>query len=514
MTSAIAFSKYIDITSSVVGSPAAAQRELIGRVFSTSDLLPPGSILEFTTANLSAIGAYFGTNSEEYLRAVAYASFISKGVPNTPQKISFARWVNVDVAPRIYGKGTIDTLSQFNAITTGAISLTLGSHTNILTALDFSAAASLADVATVLQDAIQAETGSGAQWTGATVTYNAAGTGSFNLVGGSAVAGPVSTAVAGSGVEIRNLIGWGSAAIFAPGALTETITETLTNSAALSNNFGSFLFTYVAALDLAQYVEAATWNSTQNPNVQYMLLTPVAIANAATWQASLRTIGGNGVTAIDPALPTQFPEQLPMAIMAATNYNAINAVQNYMFQVSGLLTPLVTDTTTANTLDALNINYYGNTQNAGQNISFYQRGFLNGGPNDPVNMGVYANEIWFKDAQGVALINLLLAVTQVPATDAGRAQVFTTLQAGIDLALFNGMINIDQPLTQLQILTITNNTGDPNAWYQVQNAGYWLDVQPQAFVGLSGNTEYQIVYTLVYTKNNVINKVVGSQLLI
>ncbi len=134
----------------------------------------------------------------------------------------------------------------------------------------------------------------------------------------------------------------------------------------------------------------------------------------------------------------QFPEQLPMIIEAATNYYALNSVQNYMFQQdnTGSLTPTVTTNAFANTYDNENINYYGETQSAGTQISFYQRGFLQG-QNISTNikdMTAYVNEIWLKDAVSTAFINLLLALNQIPANAQGQAQLLTVLQGVINQA--------------------------------------------------------------------------------
>jgi hypothetical protein len=201
-----------------------------------------------------------------------------------------------------------------------------------------------------------------------------------------------------------------------------------------------------------------------------------------------------------------------MMIFAATDYAKTNAVQNYMFQQFNL-TPSVSSDSVANTLDANRINYYGNTQNAGQQISFYQRGTLMGPATSPTDMGVFANEIWLKDAAGVAIMNLLLGTSQVPANKFGQSMVLTTLQSVINQAVNNGTISVGKALTAQQKLYITQITGDDLAWQQVQNIGYWINCE---IVPYQNNdvTEYKAVYTLIYSKNDVIRKVDGSHILI
>lgn len=501
---AISFTKYINIVSSVGGGAVVAQRELIGRLITNNPLLPTKSILEFTT--LDAVGFYFGTSSQEYLRAAFYFSWISKN-GRQAQKISFARWTDADVAPRIYGAPITAALSAFQAITTGAFSLTMGADTHILTGLDLSGAGSFTAIATILQAAIRAL--SGAQWATAVVTYDST-RGSFNLVGTVAASAVISVAAPGSGVDISVLMGWRPAsptgAIWSNGALTETITDMLTASSGLSNNFGSFLF--IPALNLAQTQEASAWNTAQNNLYQFM--TPVSIANASAYSAGLANYAGVAVT-LSP-LSTEYPEQVPMMILAATNYAVKNSVQNYMFQQFNL-TPSVLTTTDSDFYDSLNINYYGRTQQAGQLIDFYQTGVLTGLAANPRTMNVYANEQWLKDANGVQLMQLLLALAKVSANDQGRAQIITVLQSVIDQALKNGTISVGKQLTPVQKAFISQNTGDPDAWRQVQVIGYWLDCVISSTV-VSGVTKYSGDYTLIYSKDDTLSKINGTHILI
>ena len=506
---AISFNRYIDITSGVGAGANVAQRDLVGRLFTDNVLLPPGTFLSFTSA--AEVSSYFGSASNEYLRAVPYFAWVSKSITRA-QSIQYARWVDSAVAPMIFGL-KVQSLATYTAISNGTFGLTIGGVTNNFSSVDFSVASSLADVAAVLQVVIR--TGSGAQWTGADVTYNSTA-GAFEFVGGSAVDATITVQEGSGGTPIAALIGWlpgatlingnfTAGAIWAAGADVESITETLTNSATLSNNFGSFLF--MPSLDIAQVTEAANWNNLQD--IMFLYTVPVASANVASYFAALANIGGVSVTLSNTAL--EYPEQIPMMIEAATDYTQPNAVQNYMFQQFANVTPSVTDDATANTMDAANTNYYGSTQTAGQIISFYQRGILNGLPVDPLDQNTYVNEIWLKDAAGAAIMNLLLALPQLPANAQGRNQLLSTLQSVIGQALNNGVISVGKTLTSVQMVYITEITNDPNAWHQVQNNGFWVNV---VIVPTGNPVQYIATYTLVYSKDDVIRKVTGSHVLI
>ncbi len=499
----ISFSRYIDIAS-FIGAPTLVQERNHGlRLFTTNNLLPPDSFIQTTEADDSK--TYFGSASTEYARAVPYFSFISKE-GTSPNLLSYARWVDEDVAPMIFGNVQTQTVATYTGISTGSFTMTIGGVTNIFTALDFTAALSLADVADVIQTAINAATGT--QWTAATVVYDAT-RGSFNFVGGSAVAADISVANHTSGVNVLPLLGWLTGAILCNGALEESITEVLDNSFSASNNFGSYDFIPVLTQD--EIVEAATW--THSLDVQVMFVPPILAANASTYSAAVAAYSGVGFT-LSP-LSTQYPEQIPAMIFASTNYNRTNSVQNFMYQVIPGITPSVSTDADANTYDSLKINYYGNTQTAGAQISFYQRGLLSGPANYPSDMNVFANEIWLKDAAGTALMNLFLTQTKVSANAQGRGQILAVLQQVVDRALNNGTISVGKTLTVEQKAYITSITDDTEAWKQVENDGYWLDCIMVPYINQQTQlTEYKAVYTLIYSKDDDVRKVEGTHVLI
>jgi len=498
----IAFTKYVDITSSVAATTFANERELIGRIFSTNVFIPTQTTLEFTDAD--SVGVYFGTSSEEYKRALYYFSFISKSI-TSPNKISFSRWVDVAVPPTIHGKKITATLADFQAVLDGSFYLTINGVTHLIGPINFSTVLSFADVASLVQITIRSYTGSGAMWSSSIVGYDTSGP-RFNFSGGLIIDATISVAPS-VGPDMLSLLGWNTGAIISNGSVVETITTALTNSVNDSNNFGSFLF--IPALTLAQQTEAAIWNDALD-NL-YQFYTPVSLANYVAYSAALAPYSGTGMTVISPENPgvhNEYAEQSPMNVLASTDYSAQNSVQNYMYQVFNL-TPSVTDTATSNALDTARVNYYGSTQQSGNIINFYQRGVLFGGSDNPLDMNTYANEQWLKDAAGAQIMSLFLALNEIPANAKGKLIILTGLQSVIDRALFNGTISVGKALNTTQQLFISQITGDNNAWKQVQNIGYWIDCRI-VLVGL----EYKAIYILIYTKDDVIRKVEGSHILV
>lgn len=500
---AISFKRYVDITSGVGGGAGVRLRDLILRLFSTDTRVPANTVIEMTSA--ADVGAYFGTTSPEYLRAVFYFGFISKLI-TAPRKIAFSRYANAAAAGRIYGATKAFAVSQFTGTSTGALKLTIGAYTADVTGLNFTGASTLSNIASTLQTAIRAIVAGGADWTAATVTYNATAN-RFELVGGVVGAEAIATAAPGSGVDIRSLLGWDETAVFSPGVAVQEPLDAFLASVQVSDNFGSFAF--IPTITAAHVAAVAAQNDTYN--VKFLYLHPMIASDAASLYAALS--GYSGVACVLSPLAAEYPELLPAMILSATNYTRRNAVQNYMYQ-QATLTPSVQDDPTATTMDSNRVNYYGRTQTAGQFLDFFQRGVMMGLATDPVDMNTYANEMWFKDAAGAAIMGLLLSMARVSANSTGRGQLLAVLQSVIEQAVFNGTISLGKTLNTTQKLYITNLTGDAVAWQQIYRLGYWIDCVMQSYVTTDGRTEWKAVYTLIYSKDDTIRKVEGSHVLI
>ena len=274
---------------------------------------------------------------------------------------------------------------------------------------------------------------------------------------------------------------------------------------------GATSITAVQSVTLTELLAAANWENSLTPNNQLMLSVAVSPANAAAWSAAFLDIGGVTLSLQSP-VTGEFPEMVPMMIEGATDYTAKNGGSNYMFTQFNL-TPSVTTDAQADIYDPLRVNYYGTTETAGQNLSFYQRGVMMGLATNPAQQNIYANETWFKDAVAQALMTLLLTLPEIPANTTGVAYITNSIQSIITQALNNGTISVGKTLTYAQKAYIANVTGSSTAWQQVQTSGYWLNVQIVPYV-TDGITEYKGVYTLVYSKGDTVNLITGQDILI
>lgn len=504
----ISQSRYINIISGVGAGAGVAQRQLTLRVITQNPLLPPGLVMEFDGAD--AVGDYFGTSSEEFQRATAYFAFISKNV-QSPQSISFARWVNAAIAPMVIGDSETKNLAAIAAVAAGTLTINNGATVLNVTAIDFTGAASLTAAAALLQTELRAVVDP--QLANCTVTYNT-NTNQFVLTGTVTGAGSLTVTPTLLATDISQLIGWGTAGtVYADGQAADTAVDAVSKSAAISNNFGSFVFaTPAVALTNAEIEDVAAWNAAQNNLYMYSVAT--FLSNLSTLYALVKGHAGTALNVLSQTLPNDYIEQSPCEILAATNYANPNATQNYMYYQFPNRNITISSDANADAADLVRGNYIGVTQSAGQQLAFYQRGVLCGGPTAAVDMNTYANEMWLKSDVTARMLTLFLSVARVPANEAGAAQILGVLQQSITQAKDNGTISAGKALSAQQQQFITQVSGDANAWRQVSTIGYWVSINFTPFVTPDQRTEWQANYTLIYSKDDAIRVVNGSDVMI
>ncbi|WVW37742.1 tail sheath protein [Aeromonas phage Gekk3-15] len=506
----ISFKRYINIVSGVGAGQGVRNRELILRVITNNTKLQPGIVAEFSTAD--AVGSYFGANSEEYKRALKYFAFISKST-KSPKKISFGRWVASDIAPMIVGDANTKSVTPWQAITAGTLSLSVKGTTVSISAINTSAATNLTNVASLLQTQIR--TNSNVDLATATVQFDT-NTQQFTFTGGVTGIGSI-TAIAGGAADVSGLLGWTTTgAVNVPGQLAATPAEAIKASAAISTNFGSFLFNPVLATsqpsDVVTIKDVGEWNHAQNN--RYMFLIPSSVADAGAIYTAAKGLSGMGVTITPSNVAFDHSDQCAAEILAATDYNVVNGTQNYMYYQFDNRSIAVTDDTVADQCDAIRANYVGVTETGGQQIAFYQRGVLFGPATAALDMNVYANEMWLKDDIGASMMSLMLNSPQVPANEDGRASLLSVLQNSIGKAKTNGVISAGKTLDNIKKQYITQVTGSDTAWRQVQDSGSYFDLQFREETNQNGTTEWVADYLLIYSKNDSIRKVNGTNTMI
>jgi hypothetical protein len=486
--------RYVDIASAVVGGAAVPMQKLDLRVFSTSDALQPSQILEFT--NSADVAALFGSSSEEAKLATNYFAYVSPAPVSKANAIQFARHVIATQNPTMKsGKaGVLQDIKNLGA----SVEIILNADENQVTATaDFSSVASFADVADELTTAFS---GLDVKPTFAFIQQGA---------GGYFVATfPDFTLESASfeGGVFTSLVGFDDAEYDA-GAQAESMVECYQRTYELSDSFGSCYF--IDQRGLTEIEAVAAENATKN--VKHQLYIDVAYSDVAAWSAALKETASAGLILRD-GNSLAF---LPAAILSATDYTRSNATKNYMYRQSGVtFAAQVTTNAKANELDLARVNYYGQTASAGAKIAFFQRAFLCGTANAPLDMGVHANEQWLKAYLTQQWFSLMLSTRGVPANFDGEAILTGILGGAVTMAINNGTILAGKTLTELQKIAVADASGSQDAWRDVQDKGYWYKAEIVEKTGASGLAEYVGNYTLVYGKGDFIRKISGSHNLV
>ena len=498
----ISQNKYVNITSGQGGNAAASRKDLILRLFTENSLFPTGNVIEFS--NSMAVSDFAGADSKEAKIAAAYFSWISKQ-SNKAKKISVMRYAKEDSKPYLRSTYKLPSLEEFKKVSNGQMTLSMGGVNYDLQNLSFTEASSYADVATKLQEAIVKNADAGELWTSATVAFDEEMS-SFVLTGGEAGDNVITYALPKEKDTTADLVGWtvGKNAIASNGVEAQSIADVLNESVQISNNFASFAFVDELTTEDLDAIGAFC----DEQNNEYMFVFDVNSSNYNDMIGVAAKHSGMCANYSDTVgdLPAYL---MPATILAATDYDKINGTVNYMYQQFDNQSVSVDSDDLAGKLDGLKINYNGQTQKSGTKLEFYQDGYLA----DGTDIGVFANEIWLKDAMKTSILNLFVALDKVSANTDGISLLEGALQAIALEAKNNGTISAEKDLTNEQKAYITQYTGDENAWQTVYLNGYIVSVELKQEVA-DGRTKYIAEYSLLYSKGDSIRKVEGVHTLI
>ncbi|WP_179038234.1 DUF3383 domain-containing protein [Limnobaculum xujianqingii] len=489
--------RYVDIASAVIGATAVPMRKLTARIFSTDPRIPAGKVLEFSSGQVDEL---LGTDSPEAKFARQYFSYVSPAPVNKPRELQIASYEPVGRNPTIFGVRA-GSLADLQAVSNGSLILTIGGVNKTLSAIDLTSATSYADVASIVQAKMNAQPEP--QFKTGYITFDSLSS-AFTLMGGVQEQATISVLFS----ELSDLMGL-SSGITSSGNSSQSPLNAFIAAEKVSDSFGSA--TFLTELALSQAVELAEYVAGENVKYQLHLMT--TLENAEDYSAALIGTASTGLNLYTDA--GFFAQALPMAVMAATDYDRTNATTNYMYRQFGVTFPSQVSTDMdADNMDKLRVNYYGETAVAGSVIKFYQRGFLCGGSSNPLDMSVHANEQWLKAYITQQWFTLQLATRGIPANQDGEARARMIIADTVTRALDNGTILPGKTITVNQQIAIADASGDDLAWFDVQDKGYWYDVQIVENTGESMLPEYVMKYILIYGKGDWVRKVEGSHNLV
>ena len=480
---AIPARQIVDVTPRVInaGVPDLAMSGLL----LTKNALCIYPDMSFSSA--TAVGAYFGYDSDEYKAALKYFMGYDNAFKR-PDTLKFARRIDVDVAGELIG-GSAAKLSDLKAITAGSFSIDVDGTTVNVTGLDLSSATTQSDVATALQ----------AKITGTTVTYNS-NLNAFIVV--SATTGENSSVSVATGTS-ADALGLSSAtgAVAQAGMAAMSEDANMTAIARADGNWVSFTTLYSADDD--EVIALAEWTNNQKVEYAYFPYTDSQGDTVPSNQNNLPNVLKNAdyegtvllFGIVDHAVAA-------MSIWASVDWNRYNGLPTMAFRSQNGLAASVTDETVAENLLSMNVNYYGRYASRVEDFTFFYNGKLVGG--DFGFIDAYIGNIWLRNALQNAILNGLQQVARTPYTDAGYNQIRAWCLDPINRGLNNGVIQAGLNLSEAQKAQLYNEIGQ-DVSEQIYTDGYFLLVEdPGAQARVERETP---VCGLWYTYGGAVQKI-------
>ena len=455
-----------------------------GVIFTDSAPLPHGAPYSFPS--YASVAAYFGATSVEAKMAEVYFTGFSIKT-QVPTALFFSRYADAPLTAFLNG-GPAPSLATAKLATLGEFTITMDGTLATVTALDLSGATSLAIVASDVQTALQAAltTASYGSPASATVAYNT-NLGDFIITSGTTGASSSLTYASPATVGVNDLasvlaLTASMGATLSQGAIVDSPAAFMNTLTTYTQNWVDFTTTFLPSpTDMEAFSE---WTAGTDGRYLY-----VAWDNDATATGNPNTFAGfgkwlqtnqpSGTAAVWAGASPDITDGPLLAAFvlgttASINWNARNGRISYAFKGNDLLTPEVTDLTTATNLIANGYSFYGDYATANQQFLFFNNGQLSG---DYLWIDPYVDAIWLNNSFQLALMTLFASVNALPYDQGGYTQVEAALQGTINQALFNGVIQTGVALSPSQI-AIANSQAGTDISSPLQNNGYYLQVLP------------------------------------
>ena len=464
--------------------------EFNGLFLTESAMIPADApLMAFTSAE--TVSAFFGETSDEYAVAAQYFLGYNNSF-SKPRRLMFGRRISAAVGAWLRGAKFTGTLSDFAAMASGTLNITINETEIALTGVDFTSATSFSAAASVLETAIDGEL------TGVTVTYSSL-TGAFQINSPSTGAAETITYASGTIADLMNFTET-AGAVLSQGSDALTQTQNMNAIKAQSQNWVCFTTLYTA--DDAEHLGLAAWASAQGIDYLYVGWTNDArllVQGGTSDIASQIEAAEYGATALvyDNVNVAAFV----LGCAASINWERYQGTINFAFKHADGLAATVTDETTAALLDAKSVAYVGKFATRNDAFTFLypaamfgRYGFID----------AFVNTIWLKNVMQVSIMNGLTNAGRVPYNDRGYALIRAWLQDPVNRATNNGVIDPGVTLSESQKAQIYNETGK-DLTTELWTKGYAILVEDAgAAVRVGRNSPNISVY---YTYGGSVNRI-------
>ena len=150
MTNAVDIGLYIPVKSTATN--LLNTKRIFPSIGITNNILLPTTEPVKKFNNASSVGDFFGTNSDEYVRAVKYFKTSTQAL-NLPPYLYFGKWINTALAPYVFSSTILtpnNKLIELKAITSGNFTMSINGIVYATNIINLSTATSLSDASTKL----------------------------------------------------------------------------------------------------------------------------------------------------------------------------------------------------------------------------------------------------------------------------------------------------------------------------------------------------------------------------
>ena len=438
--------------------------EMNGLVFSHSPLISVDTmVLQF--GSVAQVGAYFGTDSDEYAAAVTYfTGYVNKF--SAPRSFFVARRVDAAVGGWLRTGPYNGTLAALQAVTNGAFIITVDGAAISVDAVDMSSATSFSDVAALIQAALTPDV--------ATIAYSSLNK-SFTITSATTGDGKnVSFAESPTGgTDLSVLLNATQAlgAITSAGMDALSVDNNMTAIRKASENWVTFTTLWEPAIDEAQ--ELAAWASenygwmygayTTDPNapLQGITVDMQSVLSANQYD--------NTCTVYGPLIYALFA----MGAIASISWLRRNGTITLAFKRQQGIAPYVTDELTAQVLEGKGYNFYGDYATRNAEFVFFYPGQLTNSIFrwiDPL-----INSIWLNNRFQTALMDGLTMTGRAPYNERGYTMIRAWMQDPILQGLNNAAIEPGVVLSEAQKSELFNEAGRDISG-DLFSKGYFLQI--------------------------------------
>ena len=435
-------SQLVDITPRVIGGGLSGM-EFNGTLLTKSDRLPAKTAVPFYT--LSDVGAYFGTNSDEYKLAANYFTADSAGTKK-PSTLWFYKKVDTAQAAWIRGSALND-LGALQAITAGSFNIKVDGTTISVTGLDLSAQTSFSGCASAIQTKLSATV------TGTTCTWDSNFKAFIITSPTTGATGSVEFATA-SATDIETYIILGlDAGVKSVGSAITSLTETMEGCVNSNSNFFSFMPVWQETGDEA--LELANWCNNQGVRFLYVMVDSSNAGKTPNNDASL----GKQVSdyyGCCPVYNTKAVGAFTMGVAGSIDPSQQEGRKTWAFKQQSGLAFTVDNTSDANALLGNGYNFYGDYATASNEFKLFQNGQVSGVAKW---LDTYYGQVFIKDGLQNAWINALMMANTIPYNEAGYGVLRAAAMDTINTAVSAGFIRQGVSLSEAQTVQVNTEAG-------------------------------------------------------